>query len=58
MSAFSIISLVITAISFVWLLGLAIFVIVKAIIQKVKAKKEIKSNLVEFEKTKGRKYEK
>ena len=42
MSVFSWISVILTGICFAWLVGLAIFCLVRFIVLKVKAKKEIK----------------
>lgn len=42
MSVFSWISVILTGLCFVWLIGLAIFCLVRFIVLKVRAKKEIK----------------
>ena len=56
MSVFSWISTILSIACVVWLFGLAIFVIVKSILHKVKSKKQMKQDLEDYEKSKKRKF--
>lgn len=55
-SVFGWISTILTVACLVWCIGLALFVIVKSIVNKIKAKKEMKKDLESFEKLKKRKF--
>jgi len=56
MNVMSWISTIISILCGVWLLGLAIFCIVRAIINKVRLKKEMKEDLKEYRKLRKSKY--
>ena len=55
MSVFSWISTIVSVLCLVWLLGLGVFVLVRSIVLKVKAKKEMKEDLKDYHKSSKRK---